>query len=221
MKGPAPGLVDISKVGGSFTEGCRHAGFWADPDLRRAARRVAERRHGTMNNAAILDLEQSITLALEAARHASRRRGPHRHAPIDGMQAARIPTSTICLTIHDSTSCTDGLARKSQRCFSGLMSDVWRTRVHRRHALAHESTLPAAVLSAQPVKGLPRGLDPLYDLRDCPELTSKTLRPQNFRLLPAEAGRPAIFRASHALGRQILLVPGPIHRKHKSRGSAF
>jgi hypothetical protein len=36
-----------------------------------------------MNRATILDLEQYITLELEAAQHEHRRRGPHRNTPLD------------------------------------------------------------------------------------------------------------------------------------------
>ena len=38
----------------------------------------------TMNNVATLELEQPITLELEAAKHAHHRREPHQNPPLDG-----------------------------------------------------------------------------------------------------------------------------------------
>ena len=43
---------------------------------------TSDRRYLTMNNVVVF--EQPITLELEAAKHKSRRRGPHRKPPLDG-----------------------------------------------------------------------------------------------------------------------------------------
>ncbi len=45
---------------------------------------MSDRRYLTMNHATGLDLEQHLTLELEAAKHEHRRRGPHRNSPLDG-----------------------------------------------------------------------------------------------------------------------------------------
>ena len=45
---------------------------------------TSDRRYLTMNNATVLDLEQPITLELEAAQRKYHRRGPHRNTPLDG-----------------------------------------------------------------------------------------------------------------------------------------
>ena len=45
---------------------------------------TSDRRELTMNRATVLDLEQPITLELEAAKHEHHRRGPHRNTPLDG-----------------------------------------------------------------------------------------------------------------------------------------
>jgi putative transposase len=45
---------------------------------------TSDRRHLTKNSTLTLELEQTITLELEAAKHAPHRRGPHRNPPLDG-----------------------------------------------------------------------------------------------------------------------------------------
>jgi transposase-like protein len=45
---------------------------------------TSDSRYLTMNHATFLDLEQHITLELEAAKHEYRRQGTHRNTPLDG-----------------------------------------------------------------------------------------------------------------------------------------
>jgi hypothetical protein len=44
---------------------------------------TSDRRYLTMNRTTVLGLEQHITLELEAAKHETRHRGPHRNTPLD------------------------------------------------------------------------------------------------------------------------------------------
>lgn len=92
------------------------AGMFAhdDADLRRVGAIPAvqheewtlDRRYLTMDRAVIVDLERPVTVELEAARHESHRRLPHRNSPLEGtLPYCRDEDTHHCRTLRSEFHC--------------------------------------------------------------------------------------------------------------------